>query len=719
MKQSIRNRVSFLIAVFAILIICYFAGFFMGHALKSMNKIKYPNTEKCEVSDDYFGTTVSDPYRWLEDDNSVQTLEWAKKQNRVTREYLDKISCRKDISERLMQLYSYTAQSIPQKHGEWYYMNRRTQGENQYVLCRARDFRSSEWEVFLDPNTLSEDGTVALNFLSFTRDGKYLAYGLCASGSDWVEFHVMDTETKRVLDDTIRWIKFSGVSWSADNRGFYYSAYDRDEDDSFSSRDRDNKVYFHLLGQNQSEDIMIYAEPQRPFNSVGGWESEDGKWIFVSSEGGTSGNELLFRSSSERNFRVLLPGFENDYRIIDTKQDTAYVFTNDGAQNYHLIAINLLSGKRSVILAEKQSALSGVTTAGGFLYASYFEDVCNHIEQYDYQGNLIRCIELPLEGSVEGFSGGPDDRYTFYSATNYSTPSTIYSLQISDGTSQKLFEPEVGFDSEAFITEKVFCTSKDGTRIPLFISHRKDIELNGENPCYLYGYGGFQISIKPSFSSVAILMMEQGGIYCVANIRGGLEYGEQWHRMAMVENKQNCFDDFISAAEFLIEKGYTSSRKLAIAGRSNGGLLVGACMTQRPDLYAVCLPGVGVLDMLRYHKFTCGYGWVVEYGCSDNEQQFRTLLEYSPLHNIREGVNYPATLIITADHDDRVVPAHSFKFAATLQECQNSDKPVLIRIEHNAGHGAGMPLDKRVAETSDCLAFLFKNTDTKFKKYKQ
>ena len=678
--------------------------------MKQIKHLPYPETARGEVVDNYFGTEVPDPYRWLEDDNSEATAAWVAAENAVTEDYLSQIPFRNAIRERLTQLWNYPKEGAPSKHGDWYYYYYNDGLQNQSVLCRTQQ-PGEAGEVFLDPNTLSEDGTVALSAVSFSKNGRYFAYAAAASGSDWVEIRVMDTETKALTEDRIEWVKFSGAVWAPDSKGFYYSAYDAPKEGVYSAQNQFQKVYYHKLGTPQTADRLIYEDKAHPLRYFSAWPSEDGKWLFVIASEGTSGTEILCRKTSETKFRTLLAGFDHDYAPVDCKEDNLYFVTNEGASNYTLkrIALNAPAKVETVIPEHEKNLLEGVGTAGGYLFASYLQDAQNQVVQYDYDGRLVREIVLPAIGTVGGFSGEEEDTELYYSLANYTAPATIYRYDIASGESTLYKSPEVAFDPALFVTEQVFYPSKDGTQVPMFITRRKDLKLNGENPCLLYGYGGFQINLTPGFNPSALMFVEQGGVYCVANLRGGSEYGEAWHKAGMLENKQNVFDDFIAAAEYLIAQKYTSSERLAINGGSNGGLLVGACEVQRPDLYAVCLPQVGVMDMLRYHKFTIGWGWAVEYGSSDNEEQFPYIYAYSPLHNIKEGVKYPATLVMTADHDDRVVPAHSFKFAAQMQHCQAGEAPVLIRIESKAGHGAGKPTSKRIDEAADMYAFLFQN----------
>ena len=682
--------------------------------IMKIKHLPYPETERGDVVDNYFGTEVADPYRWLEDDNSEATAAWVKAENEVTFDYLSKIPFRDAIKERLTELWDYPKESAPTKKGDWLYFSRNDGLQNQSVIYR-RATPESKAEVFLDPNQLSDDGTVALAATSFSKDGKYFAYATAASGSDWVEIHVMETDSKRQLDDCVKWVKFSGATWAPDGKGFYYSGYDAPKKGVYSAKNESQKVYYHKIGTPQSADRLIHSDPEHPLRYFSGWESDDSRWIFILSSEGTSGCEILYKRRNAPKFDILLGGFEHDYRIVDCENDQLYIMSNEGAENYHLIKIDLNNpSKREIVIAEKENLLENVSSAGGCLTAIYLKDAQNKVYQYAMDGTFMREIALPGIGTVSGFEGEKEDTELYYSISTFTAPTTIYSFDVKSGESKLYLRPEVAFNPDDFTTEQIFFTSKDGTRVPMFVSYKKGLKLNGKNPCYLYGYGGFQINLTPSFSPSSIMFMEQGGVYVFVTLRGGLEYGEKWHKAGMLENKQNVFDDFISTAEYLIENKYTSSKKLAIAGGSNGGLLVGACEVQRPDLYAVCLPSVGVMDMLRYHKFTIGWGWVVEYGSSDNEEQFEYIYKYSPLHNIKKGVKYPATLVTTADHDDRVVPAHSFKFAAQMQYAQAGDAPILIRIETNAGHGAGKPTSKRIEEAADCFAFLFQNTHTPY-----
>ncbi len=701
------------------------AGLVLAMLLAACNRtakidlLPYPQTPRGDVADNYFGTVVPDPYRWLEDDNSAETAAWVDAENAVTQNYLEQIPFREAIRQRLTELWNYPKQSAPSRHGDYIYFYYNDGLQNQSVLYRE-PVGGGEREVFIDPNTLSDDGTVALAALSFSEDDRYVAYAAAASGSDWVKIYVMETATGRLLDDRIEWVKNSGASWAPDSEGFYYSAYDAPDKNVYSAQNRYQKIRYHKLGTPQSADRLIYEDKAHPLRYFAAWEK--GGWLFVFSSEGTSGSEILYRRAADKSapFKVLLKGFDYNYSPVDCKDDCLYYVTNRDAANYALRRLNLNNpAEDTVLVAETEYALEGAATAGGSIFLSYLKDAQSKILQYGFDGSLIREVELPSIGSAGGFAAKDEETVLYYTLTNFTTPATVYRYDISTGESTLYREPQVNFDPEKFITEQVFYTSKDGTKVPMFLSHRIDLKLDGKAPCYLYAYGGFQINLTPGFNPSAILLMEQGGVYAVANLRGGSEYGEQWHKEGMLLNKQNVFDDFIAAAEWLIDNRYTSPKKLAIAGGSNGGLLVGACEVQRPDLFAVCLPAVGVMDMLRYHKFTIGWGWAVEYGTSENEEQFHYIYKYSPLHNIRQGVSYPATLITTADHDDRVVPAHSFKFAAEMQHCQAGDAPILIRIDKKAGHGGGKPTSKRIDEAADTYSFLFQNTGTPYREPKR
>lgn len=703
--------------------------FLLTSCENNMIKTKpYPETRKdLTVQDDYHGTTVSDPYRWLEDDNSEETAAWVKAQNEVTRDYLGQIPYREQIKTRLTELYDYPKEGTPFKRGEYYFFYKNDGLQNQSVLYYQKGLEGAP-EVFLDPNTLSESGTVALNSVTFSKDYQYAAYGVSTSGSDWVEIRVMEVETRKPLDDRIEWVKFSGASWGKE--GFYYSRYDAPKAgaSAYSAKNEYQKVYFHKLGTKQSQDVLIYEDREHPLRYFSGAVSDDLRWLFIVGSEGTHGNEVLVKDLTGKThkgqFTTLFKGFEHDYQIVDCYDNKALVLTNQQAQNFKLIEVPLESQTETSrdIIPESENLLQWATTAGGDIFAGYLKDASSRVYQYDKQGKRVREIELPGIGTAGGFSGKDEDTEIFYGFSSYNVPPTSYRYSIKEGVSTLYRQTKVNFDVTQYTVEQVFYPSKDSTLIPMFLVYKKGLKRSGKNPTYLYAYGGFNISRTPGFSPSNILLLEQGGIYAMANIRGGGEYGEAWHRAGMLEKKQNVFDDFIAAAEYLIREDYTSPEHLAIAGGSNGGLLVGACMTQRPDLYCATFPMVGVLDMLRYHKFTIGWGWVVEYGSADNPQDFPYLHAYSPLHNVRPGVCYPPTLITTADHDDRVVPAHSFKFAATLQEaqqetpgaCGNRNKrPLLIRIESEAGHGAGKPISKSIEEQADIWSFFLWNAGTR------
>ncbi len=676
----------------------------------------YPESKRTDVVDNYFGTEVADPYRWLEDDNSEETAAWVKAQNEVTFDYLSQIPYRSQIKDRLTELWNYAKESSPTKNGDYYYYYYNDGLQNQSIIYRKATL-DGEGEIFLNPNTLSADGTKALSNVSFSEDGKYCAYSVSESGSDWVEINIIDCNTMELLEDKIEWVKFSGAVWAPDSKSFYYSAYSAPTGSALSDQNQYQRVYFHKLGEAQSQDRLVYEDLKNPLRYHHAEVSEDDKWIFISASEGTSGVEYLYKRKGDKSFKTLLPGFEHDYILVDCKDDILYILTNDEAANYRLATLNLKNPKagiKSLIDEHGRYMLSNVSAGGGYLFLSYLQDAQSKVYQYNYNGELVREVELPAIGTATGFYGKKEDKQIYYTLSNYTKPATVYSYDIASGESEVYRSPEVDFNPDMFTTEQLFFKSTDGTIVPMFVSYRKDIELDGQNPCYLYGYGGFQINLTPSFSPANIMFMEQGGVHVVVSLRGGSEYGEGWHKAGMLDKKQNVFDDFISAAEHLIEKGYTSSEKLAIAGGSNGGLLVGACQVQRPDLFAVALPAVGVLDMLRYHTFTVGWGWVVEYGSSEDPEQFEYIYKYSPLHNIKDGVNYPATLVTTADHDDRVVPAHSFKFAAQMQHSDGGENPILIRIESNAGHGAGKPTSKKIEELADTYAFLLHNTNSKY-----
>jgi len=673
----------------------------------------YPETRKdTTVVDDYHGTQVADPYRWLEDDRSTETAAWVAAQNAVTQDYLAQIPYREQIKQRLTELYDYPKEGTPFRVGEYYFFYKNDGLQNQSVLYYQKGLDGTP-EVFLDPNTLSKDGTVALNTVTFSKDDRYAAYSVSRSGSDWVDIYVMEVATRKQLADKIEWVKFSGASWG--DGGFYYSRYDAPAEgaSAYSAKNEFQKVYFHKLGTSQVEDRLIYEDKTHPLRYFSGFVSDDFRWLFIVGSEGTSGNEILYKNLTVPNasFKTLFNGFANDYSIVDCIGNTAYVLTNAEAPNFRLVSVDLNAAVpvATDVIPESENLLEWATTAGGAIFAGYLKDASSRVYQYGFDGALVREIALPGIGTAGGFSGEAEDTEVFYGFSSFNVPPTSYRYTIADGTSTLYHETKVNFDVSAFTVEQVFYPSKDGTRVPMFLVYKKGLKRDGSNPVYLYAYGGVNISPTPGFSASNLLLLEQGGIYALANIRGGGEYGEAWHRAGMLEKKQNVFDDFIAAAEYLIAEKYTSPQKLAIAGGSNGGLLIGACLTQRPDLYCATFPMVGVLDMLRYHRFTIGWGWVVEYGSADNAADFPYLYKYSPLHNIKRGTCYPPTMIMTADHDDRVVPAHSFKFGATLQAAQGCENPILLRVESDAGHGAGKPISKSIQEQADIWSFFLWN----------
>jgi len=683
--------------------------------IKTINaQLTYPVTKKGTVQDTYFGTTIADPYRWLEDDNSEETKAWVQAQNAVTTDYLSGIPFRNKVKERLSVLWNYPKYGSPRQEGAYYYFSKNDGLQNQSVLYRQKGLQGTP-EVFLDPNRFSQDGTVALAGLSFSKTARFAAYQISSSGSDWQEALIMDLRTGKLIDDTIRYIKFSGITWRGDE-GFYYSRYPvPDASSKLSKQNQYHKVYFHIVGRAQSQDVLIYEDNDHPLRNVGADLTEDGRFLIIAATEGTSGNELSIRDlkKSGSSFTKLVEGFKTEPEVVDHNgKGLLLLKTNQDAPNYKVV---LIDPERPgidnwiTIIPEKEEVLQSVGTGGGYLFCSYLKDASTKVYQYTYEGKLVREIKLPGIGTASGFGGKRDQSSFFYTFTSYTYPPTIFKYDVASGVSSVFRKTETAFDSDAYETKQVFFTSKDGTRVPMFITGKKGFSLNGTNPVLLYGYGGFNIAQTPGFSISNAFWLEQGGLYVVVNLRGGSEYGEAWHQGGMLANKQNVFDDFIGAAEYLIANKYTSKERLAIRGGSNGGLLVGACMTQRPELFKVALPAVGVLDMLRYHLFTIGWAWAVEYGRSDNAEQFNYLLKYSPLHQLKDGVSYPATLVTTADHDDRVVPAHSFKFAARLQAAHRANAPVLIRIESKAGHGAGKPTSKQIEEAADVWSFVMQN----------
>lgn len=679
-------------------------------------KINYPKAPTSNTIDEYFGEKVSDPYRPLENDRSEETKSWVDAENIVTNNYLKKIPFRNKLLKRLTELSNYERYGIPfKKYGKWYvYFNNGLQ--NQSVLYQMEKLGSKK--TLLDPNTLSSDGTVALQDISFSHNGKYLAYIISRSGSDWREIYIKDLSTGKNLTDQIKWVKFSGAVWCGN--GFYYSAYDKPtKGKEFSSKNEVHKVYYHKIGTPQSQDELFYQNPSRPLSFYDVSINKEETIMFLFESGAGSGNNLYVRDLRKPNSQLiqLTDNMDLQYFPVEVKDDKVYILTNYNAPKKRLMVMDINNPSLKnwkEIIPESNNVLENVTFTNGKLIAQYNKDASTHAYLYDLNGNIIREITLPGLGSAS-FSGERNQKETFYSFSSFTTPGTIYLYDTDTNQSKVFIAPKVKFKSNDFITEQIFFKSKDGTKIPMFLTYKKGLKRNSKNPVFLYGYGGFNIALGPSFSPMRIPFLESGGIYAQASLRGGSEYGEQWHIAGTKMNKQNVFDDFISAAEWLIENKYTSSKYMAIVGGSNGGLLVGACMTQRPDLFQVCVPQVGVMDMLRYHKFTIGWNWASDYGTSeDSKEMFEYLKSYSPLHNIKPNTKYPATLITTADHDDRVVPAHSFKFAATLQNCQLGSSPILIRIDTKAGHGGGKPLSKRLEESADIYSFILYNMGLKY-----
>ena len=670
-----------------------------------------PKTRKDDTVDNYFGTEVADPYRWLEDDTSAETAAWVKAQNRYTDAYLKKLPGRKQLLERLKEVSNYEKVGVPghKRNGKWYFY--KNDGlQNQSVLYEA-DSLDGEPRVFLDPNKLSDDGTVALKGTYFSNDCKYVAYVISRSGSDWEEIFVMDVATGRLLDDHIEWAKFTGASWRGE--GFYYSAYDRPEGDGheYSGKNEGHKIYYHRIGTVQAEDELFFSNPDEPLRFYQLEVNEEETLAFLFEDGADVGNNLYVKDLrvADSGFVQMTEDMKNSCMPLETIGDKIYIFTNKNAPLNKVVVADIAKpGFKNWkdLIPESDCVLDGAVFVGGRIVASYLKDASTHAWLYGLDGTRLQEIELPGVGSAS-FNGKKDEPWCFYAYTSFTTPGTIYSFDAESGESSVWRKPRTNFDLSDFVSSQVFFQSKDGTRIPMFITHKKDITLDGGNPVYLYGYGGFDISLEPGFSAMRVPFLEAGGIYAQVNLRGGGEYGEAWHLAGTKLNKQNVFDDFIAAAEWLISNNYTNPSKIAIVGGSNGGLLVGACMTQRPELFAVAIPQVGVMDMLRYHKFTIGWNWAPDYGTSeDSEEMFKYLYGYSPLHNLKPGTSYPPTLVTTADHDYRVVPAHSFKFAATLQECNSGPNPTLIRIDSKAGHGGGKPLAKVLEEQADIYAFI-------------
>ncbi len=698
--------------------ICFFALIILLDCNKEISnekviEINYPLTKTVDSIDIYFDVKVNDPYRWLEDDRSKETEAWVKAQNVVTNSYLDNIPFRKELKERLSNLWNYEKIGAPFKEGNYMYFSKNDGLQNQYVVYRKK-IGSEDEELFLDPNTFSKDGTTSLDTLSFSKDGNIVAYSISEGGSDWRKILVMDAETKKIIEDTLIDVKFTQISWYK-NEGFYYSSYDKPMGSELSAKTDQHKVYYHKLGTPQKEDTLIFGgTPEEKHRYIYAHVTEDDKYLIITPRISTSGNKLLIKDLSVNNspFITILNDTESDTSIIENHGSTLYLVTNLNVPNKRIVKVDASNPTPEHwvdVIAETEHVLNA-SVGGGYFFAEYMVDAISKVKQYDYNGKLIRDIELPGLGTASGFYGKKEDVTLYYSFTNYNTPSRIYSLNTQTGKATLHWSPKIDFDSNDYESKQVFYNSKDGTKIPMMITYKKGLELNGKNPTILYGYGGFNISLTPTFSISNAVWMEQGGILAIPNLRGGGEYGRKWHDEGTQLKRQNVFDDFIAAAEYLITNKYTSSNYLALRGGSNGGLLVGAVMTQRPDLAKVALPAVGVLDMLRYHTFTAGAGWAYDYGTAEqSKEMFEYIKGYSPVHNVKAGVAYPATLITTGDHDDRVVPAHSFKFAAELQSKQSGNNPTLIRIETDAGHGAGTPVSKIIEEYADVFGFTLFN----------
>jgi prolyl oligopeptidase len=681
---------------------------------RSGMKLNYPVTRTGNVVDTIFGKPVADPYRWLEDDRSAETAEWVKEQNKLTFEYLGKIPFREEIRKRLSAMWNYEKFTAPFREGEYTYYSKNDGLQNQFVVYRQKD--GQEPEVFLDPNKFSADGTISLGEMGFSGDGTLAAYSISEGGSDWRKVIVMNALTKEVIGDTLKDVKFSGIAWKG-NEGFFYSSYDRPKGSELSAMTDHHKLYYHKLGTSQKDDKVIFgADIKRRY--VGASVTEDNRFLIVSAAVSTSGNELYIKdlSKNDSKFITIVGNFDSETSIIDNDGSRLFIETNLNAPNRKIVTADASAPQPehwSDLIPESQDVLEP-STGAGFIFAHYLKDAISEVIQYDRSGKAVREIKLPGAGSASGFGARTKDKEVYFTFANYITPSTIYRLDPVTGASEVFRKPSISFDGSQYVTEQVFYSSKDNTKVPMIITYKKGMKMNGKNPALLYGYGGFNISETPAFSVSVALWLEMGGVFAVPNIRGGGEYGEKWHLAGTRMNKQNVFDDFIAAAEYLIANQYTSHDYLAVRGGSNGGLLIGAVMTQRPDLMKVALPAVGVLDMLRYHKFTAGAGWAFDYGTADDSKEmFEYLHKYSPVHNVKKGVSYPATLVTTGDHDDRVVPAHSFKFAAELQSKQGGQAPVLIRIETRAGHGSGTPVSKTIEQYADIYGFTLWNMGIK------
>jgi len=677
----------------------------------------YPKTTKGPTVDNYFGTRVEDPYRWLEDDNSAETRAWVDEENKVTFDYMAKVPFREKVKDRLTQIWNFEKLSVPYKKAGMYFSFYNNGLQNQSVLYVQKSLSEPRTEL-LDPNKLSAEGTASLSGWAVSKDGKYMAYGISKAGSDWVEIHVMEIATKKVLDDKVEWVKFSGMSWY--KNGFYYSRYDAPEDGkALTTKNKNHKVYYHLVGSPQSADKLIFSDSEHPDRNFGADVTEDEEYLVLTGSESTSGNSMWIKKAADwegKDWQKFVNGFDSDFHFVGNDGPSFYVLTNNKASNQRLLWFRFGKTEEKdwfTLIMEQKDLLESVQMCSDKFIVKYLHDATSRMYVYDKGGKQLNEIKLDGVCKVEGVNASKEDSVAFYACYTYVAPPVIYSYDIKKNKSQFFFKPKIDFKSENYETRQVFFTSKDGTKIPMFITNKKGMKQDGSNPCFVYAYGGFNISLAPEFRIDRAVFLEAGGIYCVPNLRGGGEYGDAWHKAGTKCQKQNVFDDFIGACEYLVKEKYTTKDKIAIHGRSNGGLLIGAVMTERPDIAKVALPTVGVLDMLRFHVFTIGRAWCVDYGCSENKEEFDCLYKYSPLHNVKK-VNYPATMVLTGDHDDRVVPAHSFKFAATLQENQAGQEPILIRIDKNAGHGAGKPIAKQIEENADLWSFVFYKLGMKY-----
>ena len=685
---------------------------------KEQTTLKYPTTRKVDIVDNYFGSKIADPYRWLEDDKSAETGEWVKAQNAVTYDYLSKIPYRNKIKERLTKIWNFEKRSAPFKKGNYYFFYKNDGIQNQSILYVQEGLNGTP-KVLLDPNTLAADGTASLGDLAVSKDAKYLGYSINRAGSDWSEIYVMEIKSGKKLTDEIKWVKFSGIAWKDD--GFYYSAYDAPKEggSELSNKNEYHKIFYHKVGDAQNKDVLVYEDKQHPLRNFSASTTEDQKLLLIYGSESTSGTSLLAKELDKPNseFITLVDNFENNYTVVNNIGSKLLVLTDKGASKYQLLEMDIHAKPDyenwKKIIPESADLLESVSICDGKIVAKYLKDVTTRLYVFDMNGKKENEIQLPGLCKVDAFDGDKDDSLAFFSYNTFTAPPVIYKYNIVNNKMEVWFKSEIDFKSEEYETKQVFYTSKDGTKIPMFITCKKGLVLDGTNPCFLFGYGGFNSYYSPEFRIDRAIFLENGGVYAIPGLRGGGEYGEDWHKAGTKCQKQNVFDDFIAAADYLVKEKYTSHEKLAINGRSNGGLLIGAVMTQRPDLAKVAIPTVGVMDMLRYHKFTIGWAWASDYGTSDSLNYFNCLIKYSPLHTIK-NVEYPATLVTTGDHDDRVVPAHSFKFIATLQEKQKGHNPVLVRIDTNAGHGAGKPTSKQIDEFSDIWSFIFYNLGMKY-----